>query len=296
MAKQKITVTPTMGEGTPPEAVAIAGNRIIRVGSKDDVAGLKASHTRVIDAAQKTVMPGIIEGHVHLFGGAVELETLMLNGMTGFEAVADAVALFRKQRPGEPVLLATGIAHEAFGEPITRQILDRMVSDIPFIMGCFDHHTMWANTKALEMAGIMNGRNLPIGNEIVLDHNGIATGELREPAAYMLVQALTPTGGREWLGMTTGENPNPPATAAQRELGADTLTDKVDTPFSELGLDSLSLVDFMFTVEDHFHVNIEHDRALQNPTLTGLAALDDQMEMVLDLDALADGEALAEAA
>ena len=209
----------TMDPARPrAEAVAIAGNRIIRVGSKADVEGLKARHTRVIDAAQKTVMPGIIEGHVHLFGGAVELDTLMLNGMSGFAAVAEAVALFRKQRPGEPVLLATGIAHEAFGEPITRQILDRMVSDIPFIIGCFDHHTMWANTKALEAAGIMKGRSLPVGNEIVLDHNGIATGELREPAAYMLVQALTPTGGREWLGMTTGENPNPPATAAQREL------------------------------------------------------------------------------
>ena len=121
-----------------------------------------------------------------------------------------------KTRPKDAVLLATGIIHEAFGEPITRQLLDRIVADIPFIVGCFDHHTMWANTKALEAAGIMRGRDLPVGNEIVLDGKGIATGELREPAAYMLIQALTPTGGREWLGMTTGENPNPPATAAQR--------------------------------------------------------------------------------
>ena len=209
----------TMDPARPrAEAVAIAGNRILRVGSMDDVAGLKARHTRVIDAGMKTVMPGIIEGHVHLFGGAVELDTLMLNGMYGFDTIAAAVADWRKKRPQEKVLLATGISHEALGEPITRQHLDRMVSDIPFIIGCFDHHTMWANTKALEAAGIMKGRALPVGNEIVLDHNGIATGELREPAAYMLVQALTPTGGREWLGMTTGENPNPPATAAQREL------------------------------------------------------------------------------
>jgi predicted amidohydrolase YtcJ len=128
------------------------------------------------------------------------------------------VAAYRRKRPDETVLLATGIAHEAFGEPITRQILDSIVADIPFIVGCFDHHTMWANTKALEAAGIMKGRQLPIGNEIVLDQNGIATGELREPAAYMLVQALTPTGGREWLGMTTGMDPQPPATPAQREL------------------------------------------------------------------------------
>ena len=209
----------TMDPARPrAEALAIAGNRILRVGSMDDVAALKAKHTRVIDAGQKTVMPGIIEGHVHLFGGAVELDTLMLNGLYGHDAIARAVKDYRSRKPDEAVLLATGISHEAFGQPITRAILDGIVSDIPFIVGCFDHHTMWANTKALEAAGIMKGRPLPVGNEIVLDHNGIATGELREPAAYMLVQALTPTGGREWLGMTTGENPNPPATAAQREL------------------------------------------------------------------------------
>jgi acyl carrier protein len=64
---------------------------------------------------------------------------------------------------------------------------------------------------------------------------------------------------------------------AERELAAEGLTDQVDTPFADLGLDSLGLVDFMFTVEDHFHVNIEHDRALQQPTLAGLAALVDEL-------------------
>lgn len=64
---------------------------------------------------------------------------------------------------------------------------------------------------------------------------------------------------------------------AQRELGTEALAGKVDTPFAELGLDSLGLVDFMFTVEDHFHVSIEHDRALQNPTLAGLATLVDEL-------------------
>lgn len=64
---------------------------------------------------------------------------------------------------------------------------------------------------------------------------------------------------------------------AQRELGVETLTAQVDTPFAELGLDSLGLVDFMFTVEDHFHINIEHDRALQDPTLRGLATLVDEL-------------------
>ncbi|MFG6467463.1 acyl carrier protein [Roseateles sp. BYS87W] len=64
---------------------------------------------------------------------------------------------------------------------------------------------------------------------------------------------------------------------AQRELGTDDLSAKLDTPFAELGLDSLGLVDFMFSVEDHFHVSIEHDRALQQPTLQGLATLVDEL-------------------
>ena len=60
----------TMDPARPrAEAVAIAGNRILRVGTADEVAGLKAKHTRVIDAAQKTVMPGIVEGLRNLVKG-----------------------------------------------------------------------------------------------------------------------------------------------------------------------------------------------------------------------------------
>lgn len=234
-----LTMDPAQPHAT---AIAITGNRILRVGPVEDVVGLKAKHTRVIDAGGKTVIPGIIEGHVHLFGGAVELETLMLNGMYGFDSIAAAVARYRAARPAEPVLLATGIAHEAFGVPITRQLLDQILPDIPFIVGCFDHHTMWANTRALEAAGIMHGRPLPVGNEIVLDSKGIATGELREPAAYMLVQALTPTGGREWLGMTTGESPEPPATTAQRELDMEYLKKGIAHAAS-LGITSMHNMD-----------------------------------------------------
>ncbi len=201
------------------QSLAIAGNKIIAVGSADDVKSLRTNHTRVVDAQMKTVMPGIIEGHVHLFGGAVELDSLMINYVSGLNELSVSVSEYRKSRPNLAVVIANGIAHESLGKegPLTRQLLDQIVSDVPFIVGCFDHHTMWANTKALEAAGIMRGRDLPVGNEIVLDSQGNATGELREPAAYIPVQRLTPTQGREMLGMTTGENPVPPATAEQRK-------------------------------------------------------------------------------
>ncbi|HRX77019.1 MAG TPA: amidohydrolase family protein, partial [Candidatus Cloacimonadota bacterium] len=175
-----------------------------------DISDQKNLEAQLLEAKEKAESANIAKGHF-LANMSHELRT-PLNGINGFDAIAEAVSQYRRKLPGAGVVVATGITHEGFGPgiPITRQLLDRIVSDVPFIVGCFDRHTMWANTKALEAAGILHGRKLPVGNEIVLDENGLATGELREPAAYMLVQAITPTGGREWLGMTTGEDPVPP--------------------------------------------------------------------------------------
>jgi predicted amidohydrolase YtcJ len=209
----------TMNPSQPfAQSMGVLGNRIIAIGSNEDVAGCKAKHTRMIDAQGKSVIPGIIEGHVHLFGGAAELGGLMVSHVKSFREFHDSVSRYRKAHPNDKIVIAHGIAHESLGAegPITRQMLDKIVPDLPFYVNCFDHHTAWANTKALEAAGIMRGRELPVGNEIVLDSEGNATGELKEPAAYMPVQELGPTGGREFLGMNTGENPVPPATASMR--------------------------------------------------------------------------------
>jgi len=58
-------------------------------------------------------------------------------------------------------------------------------------------------------------------------------------------------------------------------MNADELKD--DVAFAELGLDSLMLVDFMFAVEDKFHVEIDHDTAMKQPTIAGLAAIVDEL-------------------
>ena len=217
------------GSARRPSALAIAGNRIVAIGADDDVAGLCGPHTRMIDARGKSVIPGIIESHLHLFGGAVELDSHMINEINGFRAVSDSISHYAKSQPQGAVIVVNGAAHTSFGDrPITRQAMDEIVPDRPFIMICFDHHTVWANTRALESAGLMRGASLPPGNEVVLDASGLATGELREAAAFNPVLALTPTGGREWLGMTTGENPAPPVTPAQRAT---------DLAFMKKGLD-----------------------------------------------------------
>ncbi len=214
----------TMDAARPfAQALAISGNRIVAVGGSEILNDWRGPKTRVHDNTGNTVIPGIIESHVHLFIGAVELDLPYIMHINTLQGVSDSISQYRRKHPDCRIVMAIGATHEQFGAgaPITRHMLDQIVNDIPFAVGCFDHHTMWANTKALEAAGLMHGRELPPGNEVVLDANGVATGELREPAAFDPVLALTPTGGRESAGFTTGRNPVPPATGAQRKIDED---------------------------------------------------------------------------
>ena len=239
------------------EAIALKGNRILRVGSKQDVDALKGKHTRVIDAQMKSVIPGIIESHLHIFGGAVELNALMINGINGFSRISESIREHAKKHPKARIIIAYGGAHTSFGsEPITRQLLDRILPDRPMAIYCFDHHTLWANTLALTTCGLLHGKVLPPGNEIVIASDGLASGELREPAAYSPLLELTETGGREMLGLTTGEDPLPPATTNQR--AADKAIIKQGLAYcASLGITSIQNMDGNFYQVDLFRDILE---------------------------------------
>jgi predicted amidohydrolase YtcJ len=214
----------TMDSANPlAEAIALKGNRILHVGRADDVMALRGPKTRVHDNRGNTVIPGIIESHVHLFIGAAELDLLNIRYDIGFEAIRDSVRAYRAKFPKLNFVHAISAAHEQFGDgiAITRQLLDRIVPDVPFAIGCFDHHSVWANTKALEAAGILRGRTLTTGNEIVMGTDGSATGELREFEAFGPVLELGASGGRESAGIVTGLSPK--ATSAQRSADVETL-------------------------------------------------------------------------
>ena len=126
--------------------------------------------------------------------------------------------------------------------PSPARFWTRIIADRPLALICFDHHTVWANTKALEAGGLLHGASLTPGNEIVMGSDGLATGELREAAAFAPLLDLTATGGREWLGMVTGENPVPPATAAERLIDQDFMKRGLDYCAS-LGITSIHNMD-----------------------------------------------------
>ncbi len=202
----------TMDKACPSaEAVAIQGGKVVAVGSRKDVANWSARMTRRIDAAGGTVLPGFIESHIHLFAGAAALDNLSLAGLIGFDKVAEVIRQRAKDQPHEKLIMVEQAVYGQFGDdqPITRQVLDRIISDRPLALYAGDHHTMWGNTAALTAAGLLQGREVPHGNEVMMGVDGLATGELREFEAFAPLIALTPTGGRESAGLQ-GREPHPP--------------------------------------------------------------------------------------
>jgi predicted amidohydrolase YtcJ len=216
----------TMDPARPTaEAIAISGNRIMCLGTHSEVMREKGADTRVVDAGGGTVMPGFVEGHMHLFAGAAELSHLQLFGTRGFDELKARTEAYLRQNPGDDLIIGEQADYVIIGEhePLSRHHLDRIVKDRPILVFSPDHHTAWANTLALEMAGILKGRTLGPGNEIVTGEDGLAQGELREGEAIDPVRALSKKGMRDRLGLATGGEPDPYPTKAEFETDLETM-------------------------------------------------------------------------
>jgi predicted amidohydrolase YtcJ len=211
----------TMDPARPrAEAVALAGGRILAVGSAAEVGALAGPETRRLDARGASVLPGFIESHLHLFMGGAELAHLQLLGVEGETALGRALRVYAAEHPHLPLIIGQGCDYAILGRPLTRQDLDAILPDRPVLLIAADHHTGWANTAALKAAGILEGRALGPGNEIVMGPDGYASGELREFEAKAPVLALS-GAQRISAGIATGEEPGPAPGPA--DLAADCL-------------------------------------------------------------------------
>ncbi|MFD2174007.1 amidohydrolase [Rhodobacter lacus] len=206
----------TMDRACPrAEAIALAGGQILALGRTPEILALAGPATRVIDAQGRSLLPGFFEGHVHLGLGGAELSHLHLDTLHGTAAVSAAFRAFGARHPERPLLMAQGADYGMLDAPITRHALDAMIADRPIAMMSHDHHTVWANTAALEATGLMRGAPTPHGHEVVLDETGLATGELREFEAFGPIIAMIGEA-RINLGIATGEEPARPPTPEER--------------------------------------------------------------------------------
>lgn len=210
-------------DGPDAEAMAIKDGLITAVGSTAEIRDI-AGDAQVVDAQGGTVLPGFIDSHVHLFQGAVESACLNLHGVCDKDKLAELVRARSKAEPEAQIIFCFGIDYHAMdGLEPDRHHMDDILRDRPFAAMAADHHTVWANTKALEVAGLLQGKDLPPGSEIIMGDDGIATGLLIEVDAFAPLLAMTENGGRHLAGYETGDNPVPTPNLSERAKDKDTI-------------------------------------------------------------------------
>lgn len=168
------------------DSVTVEGERIVAIGEAPQSADL------VIDLAGRMVTPGFIDAHVH--PAMSGLDKLRIN----FDGVEDAASAFRviseytQTHPDEPWIIGSGWSQGWFdrGCP-SREMLDRLVPDRPALISNTDGHGAWANSVALNLAGIGATTPDPDDGRIERNSDGTAQGTLHE-GAIDLVGRLAP--------------------------------------------------------------------------------------------------------
>ncbi len=166
------------------EAVAIAGDRILAVGSDRDVLNLASAGTRRVDLGGRTVLPGFIDAHTHpAASGHLHLKRVDCDLRTNSAIVAALRERAAKTAPGEWVL---GFKYDdtktAEGRPLTRADLDGASPAHPVLVVHRGGHTGYVNTRAFAAAGITSGTPDPPGGRFERDPGGTLTGRVAETA------------------------------------------------------------------------------------------------------------------
>jgi predicted amidohydrolase YtcJ len=166
----------TVDSGTPrAEAFAVSGGRIVAVGTSSDIAAMKGDATEVVDAGGVTVFPGLIDGHTHLLSGAGLAVGVDLTDIEDKNEWLRIVGEKTESLPEGAWILGGGWNHNlSDGVLPTKEMLDSVAPNHPVWLRDIDGHTGWANTLAIELAGVMADTPVPPGGEIMVDP---ATGE-----------------------------------------------------------------------------------------------------------------------
>jgi predicted amidohydrolase YtcJ len=181
--------------GTMAEAVAIRGNKILKVGSEREVMRYRKPQTTVIDAKGAAVLPGFDDAHTSLVDGGLARDAVQLFGAASLDDIRARVETWMSARPDALWITGVGWSIDAVADP-TRAQLDAIVTDRPVRLLSQDGETLWVNSKALALAGITRRTAAPRHGTIVRDRRGDATGVLKGTAAS-LIDRVVPKPTRE---------------------------------------------------------------------------------------------------
>jgi predicted amidohydrolase YtcJ len=195
----------TMNKSQPyAEAVAIKDDRIVKVGTKDEIAPWIGKNTKVIGLKGKTVVPGFIDTHIHVADFGRLLMWIDLSDAGSIKEMQESLSRHAKNAPKGKWLLGRGWDQTRFAEKRlpTRFDLDAAAPNNPVILYHQSGQVCVASSKALELAGVTRLTPNPPGGALDRDaETGEPTGVLRDNATNM-VWTFVPEPSEEELAET----------------------------------------------------------------------------------------------
>ena len=187
------------------EALAVQGNKILRVGSNREIKRLRRAQTLMLDAHGASVLPGLIDTHVHLGEASRALAGVDLTAAGTPAAVSARVSAFAEAHRDAAWIRGHGWPADTLdGALESRRVLDEAVPErAAYILT--DEGTAVANSRALALAGITRGTPSPRGGVIVRDaQTGEPTGVLKGAAQELVARLLPePTNAERLDGLQT---------------------------------------------------------------------------------------------
>lgn len=180
------------GAGLPPaRTLAARAGRIVHVG--DDAAAWIGPETEIVDLSGRWLIPSFFEGHAHPTFVVEHDFRVWLCGAPSPEDYVERVRRYLDERPGLHAVKGYGWDNALFGpEGPSRHALDAVSRTVPIALHSYDHHALWVNTRALELACIDRAFVPPEGAAVEREADGFPSGTLREDGAMNAVLSRLP--------------------------------------------------------------------------------------------------------
>ncbi|MDL2263902.1 amidohydrolase [Synergistaceae bacterium OttesenSCG-928-I11] len=181
------------GKFSVAQAMAVRDGRLLWVGTNEQVEKYAAAGTKRHDLGGATVVPGLVESHLHFLSVGEVLLQINCFQKTKEQILAEVKAAYESLRPGEWILGRgwNELDWTVPGLP-SKEELNAVAPDAPVCLVRVCGHTSWVNDAALRAGGVTRETTDPVGGEVFKDANGEPTGILTDTAAHMVRRLIPP--------------------------------------------------------------------------------------------------------
>lgn len=184
------------------EAVVVEDGKFVFVGTYEDASAFAGEDAEQVDLQGNFVLPGFFDGHIHmaLQTAAFDFRDYIDDTTPTIDQYVEALQTYLDANPDIPYLRGAGWENASFTDgPLAKEILDAVNAKIPIALRSLDYHSLWANSAAIEQAGITPETVVPGEGVIEINAQGEVGGMFREPAAFdLVINAFPPVSIEEY--------------------------------------------------------------------------------------------------